>query len=283
MSAFPCRVLLCMLACLLGGCFQLDPFLYAPERLEQYVFEPRGDSPATTVLPEQIEPLTLRTEDGLTLGAVYVRTREQPPRGYIIFFHGSGPALPGQFEPIKRLCNLGYDVLGVDYRGWGISSNVTPTEEGIARDGRAARAWLVQRAGGEERIVYYGQSFGAAVATQLAVQHPPGVHILESAFTSIEGMKTDASGMDFPVSFVAKDTWDNMARIGQVRAPVLLLHGLEDDFVRPEFSQQLYARANEPKQLVLVEGAAHVELGRTMGEGYGSLINGFTERYLPAR
>jgi hypothetical protein len=275
-------VLAGLVSCALGGCFQLDSFLYTRERLTHYVFEPQGDSESTTITAEQIEPVTLHTEDELTLGAVYVRAREQPARAYVLFFHGNGPALPRQFTGIKRLSNLGYDVLGFDYRGWGISSDVIPTEEGLGKDSRAALAWLSRRAGSTERIIYYGHSFGGAVATQLAEQQPPRALILESTFSSVADLKTDSSQMDLPVGYVADDTWDTAARLGRIHAPLLLLHGLDDDFLRPEFSEKLYEVAHEPKQLVRVEGAAHDTVARTMGEDFAITVNGFVEQHLPS-
>jgi hypothetical protein len=270
-----------LVSCALAGCFQLDSFLYTRERLTAYVFEPRGDGESTTITAERLEPLTLRTEDELTLGAVYVRAQEQPPRGYLLYFHGNGPALPGQFTAIKRLSNLGYDVLGFDYRGWGISSDVPPSEEGLGKDSRAALAWLAQRAGSTDRLIYYGHSFGGAIAAQLAEQQPPRVLILESTFSSVADLKTDSSQMDFPVGYVAKDTWDTAARLGRIQAPVLLLHGLADDFLRPELSEKLYAAAHEPKLLVRVEGATHDTVARTMGEDFALTVNGFVARHLP--
>jgi len=266
-----------------SGCYQLDPFLYTPERMDQYTFNPKGSTALTTVDPSQIEPVTLQTEDGLSLGAVYVRAAVQPPRAYVIFFHGKGSALPYHFKYLKRLSNLGYDVLGFDYRGFGISTNVTPTEAGIEKDSRAALAWLRERAGaGANRIFFYGQSFGAATATQRAEIDPPAALMLESAFGSIEEFKTDSSQMDFPAGYVALDSWATSERIKNVTAPVLLMHGLADDFVRPEFSQKIYDNAHDPKKLVLVEGAVHGNVPEVLGDQYPTLVQDFVNQYVPA-
>jgi hypothetical protein len=260
--------LIAAVALALGGCFQLDPFLYTPQRLARYEFRAEGNSPLTTVDPSRIEQPLLTTEDGLTLGAVYVRSATQPPRGYGLFFHGKGAALPGQLGHIKRLSNMGYDILAFDYRGFGISDDVTPTEAGLDKDGRAALAYLVGRAGGTERIFYYGHSLGGAVATQRAEQDPPRALVLESTFGSIEEFKRDSTGMDFPAGWVAEDRWDTSTRIRSIHVPLLLLHGTADDFVRPEFSKLVYDNAHEPKKLVLVEGGTHGRLPEQMGDAY---------------
>ena len=92
-----------------------------------------------------------------------------------MFLHGKGPhlAAESQFEHAKRLVNLGYDVLAIDYRGFGTSTDVAPTEAGIEEDTRAVMAWVASRAGGADRVFLYGHSLGAAAAIQRAAIDPP--------------------------------------------------------------------------------------------------------------
>ena len=102
--------------------------------------------------------------------------------------------------------------------------------------------------------------------------------MLESTFASLEGFTQDSTKMDLPGGYVAKDGWATTDRIRDVHAPVLFLHGLDDDFVRPEFSKKLYENANDPKQLVLVPGGTHGLVPEAMGEdNYVTLITGFVD------
>jgi alpha-beta hydrolase superfamily lysophospholipase len=232
------------------GCFSLDPFLYVPKRVDQ---------------------------------SAYLKGSVQPPRAYVIFFHGQGGNLDTQFERAKRWSNMGFDVLAFDYRGWGVSTDVTPTEEGILQDTQAVRAWMLQRIGpaNAARLVYYGHSLGTATSTQLAEQAGPAALILESPFTSIRGLADDSSGMDFSPGFIARCRWATVDRVRNVHAPLLVLHGLADDYVRAEFSKEIFAAANEPKELKLVEGAHHSDIPETMGgAAYGELMTGFLDRAL---
>ena len=272
------RTLMLAAVLALTGCFSLDPFLYTPGRADTYKLDPVGDTPEETVTADRIEPVTITVNEQVTLGAAYLKGNVQPPRAYVIFFHGKGGTLDGALPRAKRWSNLGYDVLVFDYRGWGTSTNVTPTEPGILEDTKAAHAWMNARIGdaNKDRLVFYGHSLGTAIVTQLAEQEPPTVLILESAFASIRDFETDSSGMDFPVGFIAHATWDTVGRIHNVHVPLLMVHGLADDFVRPEFSKKVFANANEPKQLELIEGAAHSDIPETMGPAnYAALINGF--------
>lgn len=267
-------------AVVLGACFSLDPFLYKREHVDHYTLPAEGKTPEETVSPERIEPVQLRVNDAVQLGAAYVKAAQQPPRAYVLYFHGICCNLDAHIDRPKGLSNLGYDVLVFDYRGWGTSTDVEPTEAGLLEDSRAALAWLSQRSGlPASRLVYYGRSFGTAVATQLAADTPPGALVLESPFSSVQGLVTDSSNMDLPASFVSEGSWDTEGRVRALTGvPLLLLHGTADDFVRPEFSEHLYSVAHEPKQLILVEGANHDDVPYRLGmDTYARALGTFLE------
>ncbi|ATB31373.1 alpha/beta hydrolase [Melittangium boletus] len=271
-----CGVLLAAVG--LGACYALDPFLYARVKVDHYSYSAEGGSPEESVPPESLEPVVLDVDGQVRLGAVYVKSPQQPPRAYVLYFHGICCNLDVHVDRPKRLANLGYDVLVFDYRGWGMSTDVPPTEEGLLADSRAALTWLSSRSGlPPERLLYYGRSFGTAVATQLAAHHPPAGLVLESPFSSVQGMVSDSSHMDLPASFVSEGAWDTEGRLRALEGvPLLLLHGTADDFVRPEFSARLYAVAHEPKRLVLVEGADHDNIPARMGSvAYEHTLSGF--------
>ena len=266
----------------LPACFKLDPFLYTPQRATAYEFNPVGKDAESTIDPAQIgAPFFIDVDAEVRLGAVYLTAAAQPPRAYAMFLHGKGPhlAAESQFEHAKRLVNLGYDVLCIDYRGFGMSTDVTPTEAGIEQDSRAALAWMTDRLGSADRIFLYGHSLGAAIAIQRSAIDPPRALILEAAFASIEDFERDSTLMDLPGEYVAADGWDSSARIRSI-GRVLVLHGLDDRFVRPEFSQRLHALALEPKELVLVEGAQHGDVAPVLGGRYGEIVRGWVDRFI---
>ena len=258
-----------LLAC--SGCFKLDPFLFAPVRTDAYVFDPNSTDPKDVVDVSRIERLSVTENDQITLGAVLVHA-VGTPLGHVIFFHGQADTLDGNFPRIKRLSNVGFDVFAVDPRGYGTSTNVTPTEDGIGQDELAALAFYQARLPAGTLISYYGHSLGTAIGAQLAVAQLPHKLVLESAFTSVAGLKSDSSGMDFPVGFISNTTYDTEARLPKIHCPLLLIHGLADDYVRPEFSEQLYAVANDPKQLILVPGANHTDIPEVYGDGWDTAM-----------
>jgi len=152
------------------------------------------------------------------------------------------------------LNRLGHSVLLFDYRGYGGNPG-RPTEDGLAADARAAEAWL--RAQPDvDRIVYFGESLGAAVAVGLAVQRPPASLVLRSPFTSL----ADVGAVHYPwlpVRRLLLDRYPSIDRIASVRAPLLVIAGDRDDIVPAELSRRLFDAGAEPKRYVLVPGAGH--------------------------
>jgi len=251
---------------LLSSCFRLDGFLYASRHEDAYVFDADSEDPLEVVTADRYEELRVVVNDEVTLGGVYLRAAEQPPLGHIWYFLGQGGTVERTFGKLKRISNLGFDVFCVDYRGSGVSSKVSPTEDGIGEDTAAALAYLRARIGADTPLGYYGHSLGTATATQRAEKNPPAALLLESALASLSQLKSDASQLDFPIGFIANATWDTEHRIERVHVPLLMLHGIDDDYVRIENSERVFAHANEPKRLVRIPGAHHGDIPQVAPE-----------------
>lgn len=268
----------------LAGCGQparLDWFLYVPTRVDSYRLDPAGSTPETTVSADQVEELTIRTDDGVDLGAVWIRATAQPARGTVLFFHGKGGNLDTTMERLKRWANLGYDTMGFDYRGFGRSSDVEISEPGIDLDGYAMVRAVVARAGSLDRVFYAGQSLGCAPAAQRSLNQPAAALVIESGFASLAAFKDDSTQMDWPQGFVTDDRWDTSARLREITVPVMILHGKADDLIRPYHAFLNDSSARDPKQFLLVEGGGHSNLPELMGQGYADLIHTFVGEWLP--
>jgi fermentation-respiration switch protein FrsA (DUF1100 family) len=119
----------------------------------------------------------------------------------------------------------------------------------------AARELVVAPAG-NRRLVYFGESLGSAVATELAAAHPPAALILRSPFTSL----ADVGKVHYrflPVSWFLRDRFDTVERIQQVRAPLLVIAGDRDTIVPVTQSRSVFERGNEPKSPLIVAGVDH--------------------------
>jgi fermentation-respiration switch protein FrsA (DUF1100 family) len=172
------------------------------------------------------------------------------------------------------LCAAGLDVLLFDYRGYGRSSG-RASEEGTYRDARAARAALLARPEVDAgRVVYLGESLGAAVALALALEHPPAGLVLMSAFTSIR----DMARRHYPIvpPPVVPDGYPSLRRVRDLRAPLLVLHGDRDAVVPPLHGEALYDAAPEPKRLHVFAGAGHNDLVARAGDEWAAAIAEFS-------
>jgi alpha-beta hydrolase superfamily lysophospholipase len=175
----------------------------------------------------------------------------------LLYLHGARFDVRGSAPRMRRMHELGFSVLAVDYRGFGRSSAGLPSESLAAEDARAAWGWLAGRHSQARRFVF-GHSLGGAIAVQLATEvgDEAGL-IVEGTFTSIPDVVTTFRWGWLPVSALITQRFDAASRIAEVGSPVLVVHGSDDTLIRPELGQGLFERAREPKRFVLVEGGSH--------------------------
>lgn len=241
-------------------------------------FPSRGPVPsAATVLPNGHD-VTLETEDGIHLGAWYFPVEGGGPA--VLMCQGNGGDRSMRAPLAAALNRLGMSVLLFDYRGFGGNPG-RPTEEGLAADARAAQAWLATQPG-VDRIVYIGESLGAAVAVGLALERPPQVLVLRSPFTSL----ADVGRVHYPwlpVRRLLLDRYPSLDRIGSVHVPVLVIAGDRDNIVPESLSRRLFDAANEPKRYLLVPGANHNDRALLDGRLMIDEIGRFVSEHSPPR
>jgi len=172
----------------------------------------------------------------------------------VLFLHGNAGNISHRFEKLAILRDLGVDVLIIDYRGYGRSEG-HPSEPGLYADARAAYDHLIQRRGVPvAHVVVYGESLGSAVAVQLATEVAVGGLVLEEPFTSA----VDVGQKMFPflpVRWLARSRYDSLAKIGQIRAPLLILHSRDDEMFPLSHAERLVAAAPQPGELVVLRGS----------------------------
>jgi fermentation-respiration switch protein FrsA (DUF1100 family) len=198
------------------------------------------------------ETLEIPSSDGVRIVGWWIRGAGSTA---LLYFHGNGGNVSHRLERTKMLVDsLGLDVFLVDYRGYGKSSGA-PSEAGLCADGEAI--YEAARAPGftPDRIVFFGESLGGAVAIQTALQKPARAIILEAPFLSIPKMARTI--YPFLPSFLVRTRFDNEAKIGRVGIPKLIVAAENDEVVPPEHTRQLFELAREPKQFFVIRGAAH--------------------------
>jgi fermentation-respiration switch protein FrsA (DUF1100 family) len=211
--------------------------------------------PAAQVLPGARD-VRLTTSDGLALGAWFV-----PPTGpdlgfTVLVANGNGGNRSHRTELAAALRAEGLSVLLFDYRGYGGNPG-DPSAEGLALDVRAAREYLVgDRKVRQDRLLYFGDSLGGAVVTELAVHHPPAGLLLRSPFTELAD--TAAEHYPFlPVRMLLRDRFPVVEHVRRLDVPTTVVYGSADSVVPPAQSRAVADAAAGPVRLVEIRGADH--------------------------
>jgi hypothetical protein len=221
------------------------------------IYFPTSDvpSPAGAGLPHA-QVVTFETVDGLTLEGWFVPAIRPGSGHTLIVFNGNAGHRGDRAYLAAQLSARGVAVFLVDYRGYGGNPGL-PSEEGLARDARAALAYVGQRYDVDPaRIAFFGESLGAAVAVRLALEYPPSALILRSPFSSLVAIGQHHYPI-LPVRWLLRDRYPSIERIDHVRCPVLVVVGDEDRVIPASDSELLFEAARHPKRLVTIAGADH--------------------------
>lgn len=230
--------------------------LFVMQRDLMYPRNPARAAIAAADLPG-VEETTLTTSDGETLVAWVAPPREGKP--VLLFFHGNAGNFgrPARQARFKALTADGTGLFAVNYRGYGGSTG-NPTEAGIQLDARAAYDAAVARFG-EARLVGYGESLGTGVVLKLASEVALTAIILEAPYLSTAAVAQEVYPF-VPIGLLMRDQFRSDRVIGQVRAPLLVLHGERDSVIPFAHGRALYDLANEPKRMVRFPGGDHEDL-----------------------
>jgi uncharacterized protein len=287
-------LLLVQAALLAGGCAWLDTkqrnIIYRPtpgvpadfaglrtgdERyfLNQPAISTSPGQPASTTtaaLPEQVE--------------IWWLPHANPAAPALLYYHGTFRNLYQNLPKINALRDAGFAVLAVDYRGWGRSTAIVPSEQTILQDAQLAWEELKRKQPNAKQRVIYGHSMGSGVAVDMAsrLKAPAdyaGV-ILESAFTTFPDIAAEANFLGRLFSSFNNERFASIDKIAKVQAPLLMLHGTQDTTVPIALGQRLFQAANKPKEFISIEGAAHSDLQSANAAAYQNALQGFKKMYL---
>jgi uncharacterized protein len=215
-------------------------------------------------LPDGVGEFTVTTDDHVDLQGLFL-----PRAGagkVLIYFQGNAGNIYHRIPDLVRLRESGVSVVGAGYRGYGNSEGV-PDEAGLYRDGDAIYRYVVEELGyRQSNIIVLGRSIGTTVALHIAQHHEIGGLILVTPLTSGKA-HAQASGLGVFAS-IAEKSFDNLSRIRQVTAPLLVIHGTDDRVIPFSMGKEIYDSATTSKRFVKIEGAGHNDLQDSYGHYY---------------
>jgi len=226
--------------------------------VNRFVFIPKEAIRATPAkYGTDFQDVWFTSRDGIQLNGWFLPGAKDKP--LVLFFHGNAGNLSDNLKYLNMLHGSGFTSFIFDYRGFGKSKGEPLQENDLYQDARGALSYLAGQGWQHERIIFFGQSLGSAVALQMALEYRPAGLVMESSFTSMKAIVKHIS----PLAYYTVGWWginmpfDNLVKIGHIEVPLLLIHGEQDSVVPVQMTRQLFARAVPPKMLCIIRGGGH--------------------------
>jgi fermentation-respiration switch protein FrsA (DUF1100 family) len=222
----------------------------------------------------EYERVEFQAEDGTGLFAWFLPARGDA-HATVLYLHGNAENISTHFPNVAWMPAAGFNVLALDYRGYGASQG-KPSLHGVQLDIDAAmRALLARPDVDPSRIFVFGQSLGGALAIHWAAHSRHRAHVravvVDSPFSDyrlITREKLASTPLTWAFQWLPALTVDNdyspqasVAALSPI--PLLLIHGDRDGIVPVGHSQRLYEGAAEPKEIWVLPGVGHIQSMKT--------------------
>lgn len=241
---------------LAGGCATLD------EQQRRWIFQPSdrawgsSASQAEGMQDVWIAFDSRETGQPVRLHGLWLPA-DRPGAPALLYLHGARWDVRGSAWRMRRMHELGFSVLAIDYRGFGQSTPELPSEAMAYEDARAGWQWLAQQQPQARRFIF-GHSLGGAIASHLASEVDDAAGLMvEGSFTRMADVVRSFKWGWLPVAPLITQRFEAVDRMARVKAPVLVVHGSADSLIPPALGRALFDAAPEPKRWVLVEGGTH--------------------------
>ena len=195
-------------------------------------------------LTVNIQEVKIITDDNIDLLAWY-HNKDINKFKTILFLHGNAGSLENRIHKINHFEDMNINFLLLSWRGFS-GNKGKPTEKGLYQDARNAVKWLVKQGVIEENIIIYGESLGTGITTEIAQNKNFAGIILETPFTSMVAAGKSKYPI-FPIKLLLKDKYESDKKIKNIKSPVLIMHGEEDQIVPFWMGEKMFQMANEPK------------------------------------
>ncbi len=231
---------------------------------------------AADKLPLGVEELKIITDDKIKIINLFIPEKQSDK--LVIYFHGNAGNIYHCIPSLMQFHDFGINVIGVSYRGYG-KSDGKPSEEGIYTDGISVLKYAKNSLGfSEKNIIIVGRSIGTTAAVNTSQNKKIAGLILISPLTSGKAQANNGALSLF--SSLAGDSFNNLRKMKNIVAPVLVIHGTNDHVIPYSMGKEIYNAAASKKQLLTIKGAGHNDLHQTYGDQYWEAIQTFLQNLL---
>jgi pimeloyl-ACP methyl ester carboxylesterase len=223
-----------------------EKLIFKPEKLSAD-FEFKYDAP--------FEELWFDIEPGVRISGLHFKV--DTPKGLILYFHGNTRSIKGWAKYARDFYRYGYDVVLVDYRGFGKSTGKRSERE-MLNDMQFVYDRLADQYA-EDHILVYGRSMGSGFATKLAADNQPRYLILDAPYYSFKKVAERFTPF-LPHRFILRfhlrtDKW-----IKRVSCHTYIIHGTRDWLIPISHSEKLRKFNPHRITLIRIEGGGHNNL-----------------------
>ncbi|WP_313819520.1 alpha/beta fold hydrolase [uncultured Allomuricauda sp.] len=235
-----------------------DYFLFKPEKLpKDFEFDYAN---------QEIEEYNVETRDGAVINGI--RFKAQSPKGVVFYLKGNSKSIKGWGKFAVDFTRHGYDVIMVDYRGFGKSTG-RRTQKAVKRDMQVIYNKIKDNVS-EKYIILYGRSLGSGFATKLASMNNPRMLILDAPYYSLS--KVAKKFIPFmPLSLLIKFPMPTYKWLKYVNCPIHIVHGTDDKLIPYKTSVKLSKIKPELTKLYTVIGGGHKDLNNF--ESYHKMLS----------
>lgn len=211
----------------------------------------------TFQLNHDFEEITLKANDGASINCLLLKTKN-PPKGIILYFHGNRNNLSRWANECAYLTNYGYQVLVMDYRGYGKSTGLR-NEANFYADAYLAYQ-KCKKSFPSEKIIAYGRSLGSGPACWLAANAELQALVLETPYTRFTDL-IEQKVLGLPMRWFLDYQFDNLSQLKNITEPVLIIHGTDDKLIPISHAQTLTKACQHPNStFLIVQGGGHNNL-----------------------
>ncbi len=238
--------------------FLQDYIMFKPEKLSkdfQFHYE-----------NQEIEEYNVQTRDGAVINGL--RFLAKNPKGIVFYLKGNSKSIKGWGKFAVDFTRHGYDVLMVDYRGFGKSTG-RRTQKAVKRDLQVVYNQIKENVS-EKYIILYGRSLGSGFATKLASMNNPKMLILDAPYYSLTKMAKKYIPF-MPLSLLIKFPMPTYKWLQYVQCPVHIIHGTDDKLIPYKTSVKLSKIKPKLTRLYTIIGGGHKNLNTF--ESYHKMLN----------
>ncbi len=232
-------LLLLILLAALTGCSGTSSFFFYPQ--SRWFSTPED-------VAQPYKNIILTAADGTRLHSWWLAGQNKSPDTVILYLHGNAQNISTHSHSIYWLAQEGYDVLALDYRGFGASQGEAQMPD-ILQDIEAATRWIRYHYP-EKKLIILGQSIGAALAVNFtakaSVRYNIEGLILDAPFAAFPQAARDVTSKSFigwfiyPFTILVPSRWDPVDLAGHIKIPTLIMHSQEDPVIPYERGRRVF-------------------------------------------